>query len=66
MAWPSSPVWKLCALDLAAAAALAAVAFARIPHEQACTEPQASDTGPGFTTLAAPTAPPACLRFRLR
>lgn len=66
MAWPSSPFWKLCTLDLAAAAALAAVAFARIPPEQACAEPKAAVAGPGFTTIAAPTTTPACLRFHLR
>ena len=66
MARPSSPVWKLCALDLAAAAALAAVAFARVPSEQACTEPQPTAAGPGFTTLAEPATSPACLRFHLR
>ena len=66
MAWPSSPYRKLCALDLAAAAALAAVAFARIPPEQSCAEPQATAAGPGFTTLAEPAATPACLRFHLR
>lgn len=66
MAWPSTRFWKLCALDLAAAAALAAVAFAQIPRERACVEPQVAVSGPGFASLAAPAAAPACLRFRFR
>jgi hypothetical protein len=65
MARPSARFWKLCALDLAAAMALAAVAFARVPAEPACSEPPA-EASPGFASLAAPVAAPACLRFHLR
>jgi hypothetical protein len=64
MAWPTPRFWTLCALDLAAVAGLAAVAYARLPAQQACILPQPE--APGFTTLAAPVSAPACLRFRLR
>jgi len=66
MAWPTATFWKLCALDLAAAGALAAVAWANVPAEQACSEPQVALAAPGFSSLSASAPTPACLRFHIR